>query len=132
MLATPPASDKADRSVLKGARKTSQVRVCFRLTVRPTRMASKLSDIEVQRALGALTGWTRRGNAITRTFEFPTFPAAIAFVNRVADAAEKMDHHPDVDIRYTKVTCALSTHSAGGITAKDFKLAEAIDAASTT
>ena len=90
-------------------------------------MATKLSDIEVQRALGARTGWTRRGNAITRTFEFPTFPDAIAFVNRVAEVAEKMDHHPDVDIRYTKVTCSLSTHSAGGITQKDFKLAEEID-----
>ena len=90
-------------------------------------MATKLSDIEVQRALGARSGWTRRGNAITRTFEFPTFPEGIAFVNRVAEVAEKMDHHPDVDIRYTKVSCSLSTHSAGGITSKDFKLAEEID-----
>jgi len=90
-------------------------------------MASKLSDIEIQRALGARSGWTRRGNAITRTFEFPTFKAAIAFVNRIADVAEKMDHHPDVDIRYTKVSCSLSTHSAGRITQKDFKLAENID-----
>jgi len=90
-------------------------------------MPTKLSDIEVQRALGTRAGWTRRGNAITRTFEFPTFPDAIGFVNRIAEVAEKMDHHPDVDIRYTKVTCTLSTHSAGGITQKDFKLAEAID-----
>jgi 4a-hydroxytetrahydrobiopterin dehydratase len=90
-------------------------------------MATKLSDIEVQRALGARSGWTRRGNAITRTFEFPTFPDAIAFVDRIAVEAEKMDHHPDIDIRYTKVTCSLSTHSAGGITQKDFKLAEEID-----
>ena len=90
-------------------------------------MASKLSDIEIQRALGAHAGWTRRGNAITKTFEFPTFPAAIAFVNRIAEAAERMDHHPDVDIRFTKVTCSLSTHSAGGITQRDFKLAQRID-----
>jgi 4a-hydroxytetrahydrobiopterin dehydratase len=90
-------------------------------------MSTKLSDIEVQRALGPRSGWTRRGNAITRTFEFPTFPEAIAFVNRIAEVAERMDHHPDVDIRYTKVTCSLSTHSAGGITSKDFKLAEEID-----
>jgi 4a-hydroxytetrahydrobiopterin dehydratase len=94
-------------------------------------MASKLSDIEVQRALGTRTGWTRRGNAITRTFEFPTFPAAIAFVNRIAESAEQMDHHPDVDIRYTKVTCSLSTHSAGGITARDFALADAIESAAS-
>lgn len=90
-------------------------------------MASKLSDIEIQRTLGAHAGWTRRGNAIIKTFEFPTFPEAIAFVNRIAEAAERMDHHPDVDIRYTKVTCSLSTHSAGGITQRDFKLATAID-----
>ena len=90
-------------------------------------MSVKLSDIEIQRSLGARAGWSRRGNAITRTFEFATFPDAIAFVNRVADVAEKMDHHPDVDIRYTKVTCSLSTHSAGGITQKDFRLAEEID-----
>ena len=90
-------------------------------------MASKLSDIEIQRTLGAHAGWTRRGNAIAKTFEFPAFPAAIAFVNRIAEVAERMDHHPDVDIRFTKVTCSLSTHSAGGITLKDFKLAESID-----
>jgi 4a-hydroxytetrahydrobiopterin dehydratase len=92
-------------------------------------MATKLSDIEIQRALSARAGWTRRGNSLTRTFEFPTFPAAIAFVSRIAEAAEGMDHHPDIDIRYTKVMCTLSTHSAGGITQKDFKLAEAIDLA---
>jgi 4a-hydroxytetrahydrobiopterin dehydratase len=90
-------------------------------------MASRLSDIEIQRALGTRTGWSRRGIALTRTFEFPTFAAGIAFVNRVAEAADKMDHHPDIDIRYTKITFSLSTHSAGGITSKDFTLAEAID-----
>ena len=92
-------------------------------------MATKLSDIEIQRGLSARPGWTRRGSALARTFEFPDFPAAIAFVNRIADAAESMDHHPDIDIRYTKVTCTLSTHSAGGITQRDFKLAEAIERA---
>lgn len=92
-------------------------------------MTRRLSDIEIQRQLGALPGWSRRGAALTRTLEFPTFTAAIAFVNRVAEAAERMDHHPDLDIRYTKVTCSLSTHSAGGITTRDFKLAEAIDQA---
>jgi 4a-hydroxytetrahydrobiopterin dehydratase len=90
-------------------------------------VATKLSDIEIQRALSARSGWLRRGDALTRTFEFPTFPAAIAVVNSIADVAEKMDHHPDIDIRYTKVTCSLSTHSAGGITQRDLKLAEAID-----
>jgi 4a-hydroxytetrahydrobiopterin dehydratase len=92
-------------------------------------MAIPLSDIEIQRALGARAGWTRRGSVLTRTFEFPTFAAGIAFVNRIAAAADRMDHHPDIDIRYTKVTCSLSTHSAGGITQRDFKLAEEIDKA---
>ena len=96
-------------------------------TLAQLRMAAKLSDIEIQRSLGTRAGWTRRGNALTRTFEFPTFPAAIAFVNRIADVAEKMDHHPDVDIRYTKVTCSLSTHSAGGISDLDIALAREID-----
>jgi 4a-hydroxytetrahydrobiopterin dehydratase len=90
-------------------------------------MPGKLSDIEIQRALGTRSGWTRRGNAITRTFEFPSFPEAIGFVNRIADVAERMNHHPDIDIRYTKVTCSIWTHSAGGITARDFTLAEEID-----
>jgi 4a-hydroxytetrahydrobiopterin dehydratase len=85
-----------------------------------------LSDIEIQRALSTIPGGPAPMRS--RTFEFPTFPAAIAFVSRIADEAERMDHHPDIDIRYTKVTCSLSTHSAGGITSKDFKLAEAIDA----
>ncbi len=86
-----------------------------------------LSDIEIQRELGAVPGWTRRGATLTRSFEFPDFAAAMAFVNRVADAAEGMNHHPDIDIRYTKVTCHLSTHSAGGITRRDFALAKEIE-----
>lgn len=89
-------------------------------------MASPLSDIEIRRALGALPGWTRRGDALTRTFEFPDFPAAITFVTRVAEIAEGMNHHPDIDIRYTRVSCHLTTHSAGGITKKDLALAEGV------
>ncbi len=92
-------------------------------------MPSKLSDIENQRARSDRSGWQRRGDALTRTFEFQTFPEAIAFVGRVADVAERLQHHPDIDIRYTKITCSLWTHTAGGITAKDFKLAEGIDEA---
>jgi 4a-hydroxytetrahydrobiopterin dehydratase len=92
-------------------------------------MRSPLSDIEIQRDLGTLSGWARRGNALVKTYEFPTFADGIAFVSRVADAADALDHHPDIDIRYTKVTCHLSTHSAGGITKQDFKLAAAIEEA---
>ena len=88
---------------------------------------ARLSDIEIQRELGTLTGWSRRGDALVKTYTFGTFPAGIGFVNRVADAAEKMDHHPDIDIRYTKISAALSTHSAGGITANDVALAKEMD-----
>ena len=89
--------------------------------------APVLSDIEIQRAIGRLPGWSRRAGVITKTFTMPTFPAAISFVGRVADAAEQAAHHPDIDIRYTKVTFALSTHDAGGLTQKDIDLAGAIE-----
>jgi 4a-hydroxytetrahydrobiopterin dehydratase len=71
-------------------------------------------------------GWERTGNAIRRTWSFADFEGSIAFVNRVAALAEEMDHHPDIDIRYARVTLALSTHDAGGLTTRDFALAEKI------
>ncbi len=92
-------------------------------------MAERLSDIAIQRELGNLTGWSRRGDAITKTFQFRNFLTGIGFVSAVAKAAEAADHHPDIDIRYTKVTCTLSTHSAGGITQKDLDMAKKIDLA---
>jgi 4a-hydroxytetrahydrobiopterin dehydratase len=92
-------------------------------------MAERLSDIAIQRELGNLTGWSRRGDAITKTFQFRNFLTGIGFVSAVAKAAEAADHHPDIDIRYTKITCTLSTHSAGGITQKDLDLARKIDLA---
>ena len=90
-------------------------------------MSALLSDIAIQRALGTLPGWSRRGDVLTKTYTLPSFPAAITLVQRVADAAERADHHPDIDIRHTKVTFALSTHSAGGITQKDIDLAGEIE-----
>ncbi len=89
--------------------------------------APKLSDIEIQREIGTLSGWTRKGESLVKTFAFPTFMAGITFVDRVAVAAEKMDHHPDLDIRYTKISVTLSTHSAGGITGNDVALAREMD-----
>ena len=89
--------------------------------------APVLSDIEIQRALGQLPGWSRRTNVIAKTFTLPTFPAGIAFIRRIADAAETAQHHPDIDIRYTKITIALSTHDSGGLTQKDIDLAKAIE-----
>ena len=90
-------------------------------------MRQKLSDLEIQRALGSLAGWSRRGDALSKTFIFDRFADAIAFVDRVAKVADEMDHHPDIDIRYTTVTFTLSTHSEGGLTAKDLDLAGRID-----
>lgn len=91
--------------------------------------AERLSDIAIQRGLGSLPGWSRRGGVLSKTFQFETFPAGIAFVDRVADAAEGAQHHPDIDIRYTKITCMLTTHDAGGVTQKDLDMAGAIEGA---
>ena len=90
-------------------------------------MPPRLSDLEIQRALGSLPGWARRGDVLTKTFTFKRFSDGIDFVQRVARAADRMNHHPDIDIRYTKIVCTLSTHSAGGITAKDLALAAEIE-----
>jgi len=92
-------------------------------------MVTKLTDIEVAARLAALPGWARGGDAIRRSFTFKAFADGIRFVDRVAVLADAADHHPDIDIRWTTVTMALSTHSAGGLTAKDFDLAARIDAA---
>ncbi len=91
-------------------------------------MTELLSDIAIQRELGTLPGWSRRGDVLTRTYQFRNFLESIDFVNRIVEAAEAADHHPDIDIRYSKVTLSLSTHSSGGITQKDLDLARAIDA----
>lgn len=90
-------------------------------------MRQPLSDLEIQRALGGLAGWSRRGDSITKTFAFERFPDGISFVDRVATIAEEMNHHPDIDIRYTNITCSLTTHDAGGITQKDLDMANEID-----
>jgi 4a-hydroxytetrahydrobiopterin dehydratase len=86
-----------------------------------------LDDHAIEAALEGLSGWAREGDEIRRTFEFGSFQPAIDFVNRVAEAAEAADHHPDIDIRFSRVTLALSTHSAGGLTKRDFALASRID-----
>jgi len=84
---------------------------------------SALDDQQIAQELKALPGWERRGDEIRRTFSFPDFKAALAFVNRVGGLAEAMNHHPDIDIRYSKVTLALTTHDAGGLSTRDFELA---------
>ena len=92
-------------------------------------MRTALSDLEIQRALGALPGWARRGDTLQKTFTMRSFAEVIALFNRVAAEAERANHHPDIDIRYTKVTFTLSTHDAGGVTQKDLDLASSIDRA---
>lgn len=83
-----------------------------------------------QRAAIATThpDWSRHDESMRRTFAFADFNEAMGFVNRVALAAEVADHHPDIDIRWNKVTLVLSTHEAGGLTSKDTDLATVIDA----
>jgi 4a-hydroxytetrahydrobiopterin dehydratase len=85
-----------------------------------------LSQKEVQQRLSELPGWTFLDNSIERQFEFPDFGAAMKFVNRVAEAAEEANHHPDIDIRYNKVTMSLTSHDSGGVTARDLRLAKLI------
>jgi len=87
----------------------------------------KLAPTEIDAALASVPAWTKKGETITRTYQFKDFPAAIQFVVAVADAAEKAWHHPDIDIRWNKVTLVLSTHDAGGLTEKDFALAKQFD-----
>lgn len=89
----------------------------------------RLSDIAVQRGLGSLPGWSRKGDVLSKTFQFSSFPNAMQFVNRVAESAEAAQHHPDIDIRYTKISCMLTTHDAGGITQNDLSMAEQIESA---
>ena len=83
-----------------------------------------LGDAEIETGLAGLDGWRRDGEAIVRDFQFPDFAAAMTFVNRVADAAEAANHHPDILVHgWNKVRLVLSTHAAGGITAADLGLA---------
>ncbi|HEX2171829.1 MAG TPA: 4a-hydroxytetrahydrobiopterin dehydratase [Dehalococcoidia bacterium] len=91
-------------------------------------MAELLSDDAIQDRLRSVPGWSRDGRSIRRRFELRDFKQALEFVNRVADRAEAADHHPDIAINWNKVTLELSTHAAGGLTEKDFRLAGEINA----
>ncbi|MFB7876069.1 MULTISPECIES: 4a-hydroxytetrahydrobiopterin dehydratase [unclassified Nocardia] len=86
-----------------------------------------LSDPEITIALATLPGWSHEGTTLTRTVQAQSFLAGIELVRRIAAAAETADHHPDIDIRWRTLHFTLSTHSAGGITAKDVALAHSID-----
>ncbi|HEY5296614.1 MAG TPA: 4a-hydroxytetrahydrobiopterin dehydratase [Verrucomicrobiae bacterium] len=87
----------------------------------------KLNAVEIKSALAKILDWKKHGAVISRRFEFKNFPAAMKFVNAVAKIAEQEQHHPDIDIRWNKVTLAFTTHDAGGLTKKDFALAKKTD-----
>ncbi|MGB5816378.1 MAG: 4a-hydroxytetrahydrobiopterin dehydratase [Thermoanaerobaculia bacterium] len=93
------------------------------------RIQGILSNTQITKALKTVPGWKTkdRRKAISRTYKFPNFRAAMAFVNFVAELAEAQDHHPDIDIRYSTVVLVLTTHSEEGLTQKDFELASAIE-----
>ncbi|HUY19495.1 MAG TPA: 4a-hydroxytetrahydrobiopterin dehydratase [Candidatus Binataceae bacterium] len=88
---------------------------------------AKLSAAEISARLGALAGWTYGDRAISKQFRFKDFMAAIGFINRIAPIAEAADHHPDILFNYSRLTFSCSTHSAGGVTEKDFALATQIE-----
>ena len=90
-------------------------------------MSALLDSKDIKAWLKKLPEWDQDKKAIERVFEFDDFSQAIDFVNNVAEIAEEEEHHPDIDIRYTKVRIALSTHSEGGLTELDFEVAEKIE-----
>ncbi len=92
-------------------------------------MAERLAEAELNNALAALPGWARSGDEIRKQYTFADFRAAIAFVNRIADLAESAGHHPDITINYNRVSLALTTHDAGGLTRNDTDLAAQIERA---
>ena len=86
-----------------------------------------LSSGEIAERLAKAPGWHLQGKEITKPFRFPSFKAALVFVNKVGDIAEAADHHPDITINYNRVTLVLTTHAAGGLTERDFALAAEIE-----
>lgn len=87
----------------------------------------RLTAPAIATALKRLPDWKKSGRTISRTFVFKNFPVAVRFVNKAAKLAEAAWHHPDIDIRWNKVTLTLTTHDAGGLTRKDFTLARKFD-----
>lgn len=88
---------------------------------------STLTPATIRESLKTVPAWKKKGASIHRTFKFTDFPGALRYVNAVGRLAEKAWHHPDIDIRWNKVTLALTTHDAGGLTDKDFSLAAQFD-----
>ena len=91
-------------------------------------MADLLTDQQIDEQLGALSGWERDGDAITKTFENGNFVGSVEFVRRVVEPAEDMGHHPDLEISWDKVKVSITNHATGGLTEADFELAGRVDA----
>ena len=89
-------------------------------------MSRLLTSEELTRQVADLEGWHKEGESLVTAYTSPDFPAAIALVSEVADVAEQMQHHPDIDIRWTTTRWSLSTHSAVGLTQLDIELAHRI------
>lgn len=89
-------------------------------------MTRLLTEEEIERQLDDLPDFTRDGDTITADYEAPEFLTGIELVSEVAEAAEAMNHHPDIDIRYTTITFALTSHDTGGLTQNDVELAHQI------
>ncbi len=90
-------------------------------------MAEKMTEAQIESELANTPEWGETSGEIQRTYQFPDFKTAMSFVDGLAEYAERVQHHPDILIRYNKVTISVSTHDAGGITAKDFALAQESD-----
>jgi 4a-hydroxytetrahydrobiopterin dehydratase len=91
---------------------------------------ARLDDQQIEEKLGSLDGWERSGDAISKRFELDDFKGSVDFVNRLLPEAEGMNHHPDLEISWNKVTVTVTTHSEGGLTDNDFELAKRIDSVS--
>ena len=87
-----------------------------------------LSDSEIEERLSGLEGWSREGDAITKTFENGDFVGSVKFVDSLVEPAEGMNHHPDLELSWDKVKVSITNHAQGGLTESDFELAEKIDA----
>jgi len=90
-------------------------------------MSTVLTGADLNQAVQNLPGWKLNGSAIERVFEFPNFVDAMGFVNRIAEAAEAVNHHPDITINYNKVKLSLTSHDAGGVTQRDLRMAGKIN-----
>ena len=90
-------------------------------------MSAVLSDADIHQALQRLPGWKQHGQAIERILQFDNFVKAMEFVNQIAEAAEAVNHHPDILINYNKVTLTLTSHDSGGVTQRDVRMAGRIN-----